>query len=151
VEHSAVPDGAQAHLGGFPDGLVPVGEVLDPLRSDVGQTVRSVSDALAGAHPDAAADAAHHLPKDLVDADAGILAVPAPDGPARDAPFPLAPQSARSELAVLDAVAAPCRPDAGQFAEQSCAVQVFAGPPKQAASPDEARSELVVPPVRRRL
>jgi hypothetical protein len=151
VEHSAVPDGAQAHLGGFQDGLVPVAEVLGPLRWDAGQSGRSASDASDGAHPDAAADAAHQLPEDLVDADAGISAVPAPDDPARDASFPPEAQFVRSARAELDAVAAPCRPDAGQFAEQSCAVQVFAVPRKQAAASDEARSELVVPQVRRRL
>jgi hypothetical protein len=133
AEHNAVPDGAQAHLGGFLDGLVPVAEVPDPLRLAAVPWAQTASDASDDAHPDAAADAAHQLPEDLVGAGAGRSAGPAPDGLAPDAPFLLGPQFAHSAWALLDAVAAPCRPDAGRFEEQSSAAQVFEGPPKPAA------------------
>ncbi len=74
------------------------------------------------------------------DADAGKLAVPAPDAPARDAWSPRVSQLAqRKRSAQPDAVAGLCTPDAVPSAEQSCAApEVAAGPQLPTVLPDAA-------------
>jgi hypothetical protein len=50
-------------------------------------------------------------------------------GLALDASFQSGPQPVRSASVLLDAVAAPCRPDAVRFEEQSSAAPVFEAQP----------------------
>lgn len=91
-----------------------MGASLDQLPSDVSHRGRCEWDALAGAHPDAMADALH---PDLPDVAAERSVDRERDAPARDGS-----RWADSQSADPAEPAVPCKPDAGQSAEQSCAV-----------------------------
>lgn len=122
--------------------------VPDLLQSGVGPTESNESDALADAPRVGVEDEAHQSPQHLAGADAGRSAVLARGGRELDASFPMGLQCAQPVRVVLDAVVAPCKPDAGQFVEQSCAVPACAAQP---VSPDAACSELLMLPALRKL
>jgi len=112
--------------------------VPDLLQSGAGPTESNESDALAGAPRVGVEDEAHQPLQHLAGAGAGRSAVLARGGQELDASFPMGLQCAQPVRVVLDAVAAPCRPDADPFEERSCAAPVFAAQP---APPDVACSE----------
>lgn len=122
AEHSAAQDGALAHPDGYPDALGREAAALDPRQAGAYQWMPSGSDASDGA-PQDAAQAAGHQPQLLADVGAGKSAVLEldglePDGLQLDAqprPMPVA-------QAQPDVVAALCKQDAAQSAEQSFAV-----------------------------
>lgn len=146
MEHSAVPDDAQALPDGFPDGPDLEAEVLDPRRSDVGLWEQSAWDASGGARPDAAADAALPLPALLAGAAVGKLAGPVPVARARDGQSLPLPQIVLWRRALPDG-AALCRLAEVQSVEQSCAVQgstVQESAMQQPGVPDAARSAVRV-------
>ena len=130
----------RAHPDGFQDELVPEAVAPDRHQSDGGQSEPSAWDALDGARPDAVADAAHQLPAPPAVADAGKSAVPVRGGRARGGQVsgacPLALQPAQSAQAVLDAVVVPCKQDAAQSVERSCAERALSAPPEQVALAD---------------
>jgi hypothetical protein len=141
AEHSAVPAGAKAHRGGFPDERVRAEEALDQLQADAVRSELSVWDASDGARPGEAADAAHQprlLPED---GDAGKSADPAPVVLAQDASFPPGRPLALLARAGPDAEAEPYKPDAAQSAERSCAAQASAARQQLAEAWDAACSE----------
>ena len=93
---------------------------------DAAQSEPSAWDAWDGARQGAVADASHQLRALLADGDAGKSADPERVVRAQDASYPRELPLALLALAEQDAEAEPCRPDAAQSGEQSCAAQVFA-------------------------
>ena len=139
----------RAHPDGFRDEPVPEVEAPDRHQSDAGQSEPNASDASDGARPDAVLDVAHqHLAPPAV-AGAGKSAVPVRGDPARGDPVQgacrLALQPAQSAQAVLDAVVALCKQDAGRSVERSCAEPALSAQLRQVALAD---GQHLVPPAR---
>ena len=136
MEHSAGRAGAPELPDERRDELVPEADPLGPLREDAHRPEPYAWDAWDGVLPDAT-DAADLRPASS-DADAGKLAVPALDAPARDAWSPRVSLSVQSKRpAQPDAAAVLCTPDAVLSAEQSCAgPEAAADPQMPAVLPD---------------
>jgi hypothetical protein len=141
AEHSAVLACAQAHRDGCPDEPDREAEGLDQLQVDAAQSEPSAWDAWDGARRGEAVDAFHQLRALLADGDAGKSADPERVVRAQDASSPRELPLALLALAEQDAEAEPCRPDAAQSGEQSCAAQVFAARQQPAERLGAARSK----------
>ena len=139
AEHSAVQVGAKARRDGFPDGRR-AGRRQPWTNSERTRARRRLA---RGMHRTTLARTQRRTRPPLgapADADAGKLADLAPDVPAQDAWFRLELRLALLGLAEQDAEAVPCKPDAAQSAEQSCAAQVFAARQRPGERPDAAYS-----------